>query len=273
MSKVYQPTTMNAMIEQGLTLFTSVQDFLLNSWSKELMKVYRLNGMYFRGEESFPSVTAAGVEQNWVTQEDFNDDMLIMPVADPRMGNKQERIQKAQFLFDHATKNPMIASNPAVLLKITRRLFEEMEIDGIDELLPKDVSELPPPQPDPKVEAIKAKAQVDQQKVQIDAQSAAGKLKMEEARSQMHARTNAEAKRSEIQLEAMRAEAEIANQDKATESEIARENAKARHEMALEGAKARHAAVIATQKTKADIANAKAKAAAKPKPKGGQKNG
>ena len=268
--KVYQPTTMQTMVEQGLTLFTSVQDFLLNSWSKELMKVYRLNSLFFQGTESFPSVTPNGVEENWVTQADFADDMMIMPVADPRMGNKQERLQKAQFLFDHSTKNPLIASNPGILLKVTRRLYEEMEIDNIDELLPRSEQELPPPQPDPKIEALKAKVQADQQKVQIQAQSEQQKIALEAKRSQMHAQTIAMESQAEIQIENQKAQAEITRENAKAQAEMALERERMQHERVMSTVAARQDAQIKAQKADADIKLAKKKAAMKPKPKGGK---
>jgi hypothetical protein len=184
-NKVFQPTTMQTMVEQSLVMFTSVQEFLLHSWSKELNKIYRLHGIYFRGIESFISVTPEGPEEMVVTEQDFMDDMLIMPVADPRMMNQQSRVQKAQFLFEFAKNNPLVANNPEALLAVSRRLLEEMEIDGIDGILPRSVDELPPPPPDPKAMAEQAKVQVEQQKLQLEAESAQQQLQIEAQKMQV----------------------------------------------------------------------------------------
>ena len=180
-SKVMQPTTVMTMVEQGLMVFTSIQEFLLHSWSRELGKIYRLNSLYFRGEEWFASISQDGAEESFVKEEDFADDMMIIPVADPRLASQQQRLQKAQFLYDFALKNPLIANNPAILLKISRRLLDEMEFTSIDELLPKDAKELPPPPPDPKVEALKMKVQADQEHNQGQLQVEGERLKMESA--------------------------------------------------------------------------------------------
>lgn len=173
--KVMQPTTVMTMVEQGLMLFTSVQEFLLQSWSKELNKVYRLNSMYFRGEEWFVSIGLDGTEQYFVREEDFIDDMMILPIADPRLSSQQLRIQKAQFLMEQAFKNPLIATRPEILLKVTRRLFEEMEIEGIDSILPTTPEEIPQPQAEPGVEAKaqakQAEVAVIQQKAQVESQA------------------------------------------------------------------------------------------------------
>jgi len=269
--KVMQPTTIMTMVEQGLMLFTSVQEFLLNSWSKELNKVYRLNSLYFRGEEWFVAISPAGAEEAFVKEEDFRDDMMIMPVADPRMSSQQTRIQRAQFLYDFALKNPLIASRPEVLLKVTRRLLEEMDFDSIDELLPKDVKELPPSQPDPKVQAIQAKAQAEQakmagqqqneqqkigllaqktkvesdaivQKSQVDAQVAMTKMGINEEM----ARQNAGLKSAKMSSDIEMSRAKTAHERDARTSELAGNHA-------LSRAESRAAIRLDREKARADV--------------------
>ena len=275
-SKVMQPTTVMTMVEQGLMVFTSIQEFLLHSWSRELGKIYRLNSMYFRGEEWFASISQDGSEESFVKEEDFADDMMIIPVADPRLASQQQRLQKAQFLYDFALKNPLIANNPPILLKISRRLLDEMEFTAIDELLPKDAKELPPPPPDPKMEALKMKAQTDQARAQGDVQA-----------KQAMVQLDAQAKKEGIELDREESQAEMLMQQAEAEfnqrlaesqahNEMRLEQMKAHGEMMLERAKAAHearmmthkAAVesqIAKAKATADIAATRAKAKAKPK--------
>jgi chaperonin GroES len=249
-NKVFQPTTMQTMVEQSLVMFTSVQEFLLHSWSKELNKIYRLHGIYFRGIEGFISVTPEGPEQMMVTEEDFADDMLIMPVADPRMMNQQSRLQKAQFLFDFATKNPIVGNNPEVLLAVSRRLLEEMEIDGIDSILPRSVDELPPPAPDPKVVAEQAKVEVEQQKLQLEAQKAQQEVQIEVQKMQADQQMKQASMMGDQQLQQMRIDNERAMQELRiqNEAEIARmkqefENLRMQQELAakqqMEAQKAR----------------------------------
>ena len=237
--KVFQPTTMQTMVEQSLVMFTSVQEFLLHSWSKELNKIYRLHGIYFRGIESFISVSPEGPEEMVVSDQDFMDDMLIMPVADPRMMNQQSRLQKAQFLFDFATKNPLVANNPEVLLAVSRRLLEEMEIDGIDSILPRSVDQLPEPAPDPKAMAEQAKVQVEQQKLQLEAQSAQQQLQIEAQKMQVDQQMKQAQMVGDQQLQQLRIENERMLQEMRiqNEAEIARmkqeyENVRVQQELA-----------------------------------------
>jgi len=238
-NKVFQPTTMQTMVEQSLVMFTSVQEFLLHSWSKELNKIYRLHGIYFRGIESFISVSPEGPEEMVVSDQDFMDDMLIMPVADPRMMNQQSRLQKAQFLFDFATKNPLVANNPEVLLAVSRRLLEEMEIDGIDSILPRSVDQLPEPAPDPKAMAEQAKVQVEQQKLQLEAQSAQQQLQIEAQKMQVDQQMKQAQMVGDQQLQQLRIENERMLQEMRiqNEAEIARmkqeyENVRVQQELA-----------------------------------------
>ena len=207
-NKVFQPTTMQTMVEQSLVMFTSVQEFLLHSWSKELNKIYRLHGIYFRGVEGFISIGLEGPEEMVVTEQDFADDMLIMPVADPRMMTQQSRLQKAQFLFEFATKNPIVGNNPEVLLAVSRRLLEEMEIDGIDSILPRSVDELPPPAPDPKAMAEQAKVQVEQQKLQLEAQKVQQTVQLEAQKMQVDQQMKQASMVGDQQLQQMRIENE-----------------------------------------------------------------
>ena len=242
-NKVFQPTTMQTMVEQSLVMFTSVQEFLLHSWSKELNKIYRLHGIYFRGIESFISVTPEGPEEMVVTEQDFMDDMLIMPVADPRMMNQQSRVQKAQFLFEFAKNNPLVANNPEVLLAVSRRLLEEMEIDGIDSILPRSVDQLPEPAPDPKAMAEQAKVQVEQQKLQLEAQSAQQQLQIEAQKMQVDQQMKQAQMVGDQQLQQLRIENERMLQEMRiqNEAEIARmkqeyENVRVQQELAAKQA-------------------------------------
>jgi hypothetical protein len=213
--KVLQPNTVSQLIDQALVVFTSVQEFLLNSWSQELNKIYRLHGLYFRGYEAFVTLTPDGTEQNEITGEDFAPDMMIMPVADPRMASQQARVQKAQFLFEFATKNPLIANNPQALLSVSRRLLEEMEIEQIDTLLPRSPEEIPPAPPDPKVAA-------EQQKLQFEAQKLQAELAMDQQRMQIEAQINGQRLQMEQAMQQMRIENErlIAQEKLALEREI-----------------------------------------------------
>jgi len=228
--KVLQPSTVSQLIDQALTVFTSVQEFLLNSWSKELNKIYKLNSLYFQGYETFMNLTPTGPEASFVSQEDFAIDMMIMPVADPRLASQQARVQKAQFLFDFATKNPLIASNQQAMLAISRRLLEEMEIDQIDQLLPQSAEQLPPPPPDPKAIAEQQKAQVEAQKLQLEAQKTEQEIQLEAQKQSVQQQMDQAKMMADQQLQQMRIESERM----LAEMRLQNERAIAQEKLALE---------------------------------------
>lgn len=245
--KVMQPTTVQTMVEQGLMLFTAVQEFLLNSWSKELNKVYRLNSMYFRGEDWFVNVTPNGLEDSFIKEEDFRDDMMIMPVADPRLSSQQARSQRAQFLYDFSLKNPLIASDPAILLRVSRLLLREMDFDEVDQILPSDPKQLKPPTPDPKLQIEQMKQQGEQQRMQMESQNLQAQQQLAQTQAQTDA-TIAQAKvgsdaqldqtklQNEQQLATMRLQGEqqIASLKLQSERQLATEKMKFERELALE---------------------------------------
>lgn len=135
--KVLQPTTVATLVDQSLQMFTSVQEFLLESWNDELLKLYKLNAKYLSDEEYAAIVGGqSGFMQIQVGREDFLPDLRVIPVADPRSGSMQQRQQKAQMLYQFATTNPLIMQNPLALLEVSKRFLQAMEVEDIDRILP-----------------------------------------------------------------------------------------------------------------------------------------
>jgi chaperonin GroES len=139
--KVLQPTTVMELVDQSQQIFSSIQEFLLESWTDELSKIYRLNRLYFDGEEYFTVNGPKGLEEMVVASEDYAEDMLVIPVADPRMANSRQKMQKADALWKFATTNPLMANDPMALVEASKRVLEAMEIPDYEKLLP---SVLPP---------------------------------------------------------------------------------------------------------------------------------
>lgn len=143
--KVLQPTTVATLVDQSLQLFTSVQEFLLESWADELNKLYKLNGK-FMDETEYAAVMGSGqgamrmggmaMMQVEAGKQDFLPDLRVMPVADPRMATTKQKQEKAMLLYQFGTANPLIMQNPAAMYEMTRRVLQAMEIEDIDAILP-----------------------------------------------------------------------------------------------------------------------------------------
>ncbi len=130
--KVYQPQALLSMLEQGLQLYSSVQEFMAVSMEDELQKVFRLNAKYLQDEEYFFN----GDQQIVVTKEDYADDFRIVPIFDPKYATRSQKLAKAQAEWEHITANPLTAQNPQSLYLTSKRVLEALDVENIDEVLP-----------------------------------------------------------------------------------------------------------------------------------------
>ena len=158
-------TTTMATIEQGMKVFTAVYKRIYRSLTSEFRKIYKLNRVYLNPEQE------VSVLDQPIQQSDYQgpeDD--ILPAADPNAVSSQEKQAKVQAIMQIlqlGTIDPMWA---------TQKYMEAHEIVDWQQGVRQQQ-----PQPDPKMEAIKAKSQVDQQKAMIDMKMAEHKMKLEQA--------------------------------------------------------------------------------------------
>ena len=182
-------TTTMATIEQGMKVFTSVYKRVYRALASEFKKLYKLNRTYSNPQEY---IAVLDLE---IGQEDYQgpeDD--IYPGADPTAVSSQEKqakIQAVMQLLQLGTIDPMA---------VTMLYLEAHEIPNPEKLMRQ-----PQPQQDPKMEAIKAKAQVDQQKAQIDMMQAKHKMELEGASKEQELRMKAAAVQQELQAKQMQA--------------------------------------------------------------------
>jgi chaperonin GroES len=183
-------TTTMATIEQGMKVFTAVYKRIYRSLTKEFRKIYALNREYMNHEE-YVSVLDEPVPQS--DYQGPEDD--IIPGADPTAVSSQEKqakLQSVMQIMQMGTIDPMW---------FTQQYLEAHEIPNAEKAL----KQPSPPPPDPKMEALKAKAQVDQQKAQMDMQMASAKLQMEGAAKEQEARMKAEMLREQLKGKQMEA--------------------------------------------------------------------
>lgn len=183
-------TTTMATIEQGMKVFTAVYKRVYRSLAKEFKKLYVLNRTYANPEEYI-----AVIDQQ-IQQSDYEgpeDD--IIPGADPTAVSSQEKQQKVQALMQLlqlGTIDPMF---------VTQMYLEAHEIPNAE----KAIKQPQPPPPDPKMQAIQAKAQVDQQKAQSDMMMSQQKMQLETASKEQEMQIKARMANMELQLKQMEA--------------------------------------------------------------------
>lgn len=135
--KVMQPTTIMALVEQGLQVFASVYERVLESWCFELDKIYRLNGKFMDPQEYYAVQDSKGdLKQFTVGRDDYAPDMQIMPIADPKQATMQQRMTRAEAEKQAGMASPLTMNSPQHLYNLEYRYYEAIGTENIDEILP-----------------------------------------------------------------------------------------------------------------------------------------
>ena len=143
-NNVMQPTTVMALIEQGLEVFSSVYETIIECWSDELMLIYKLNHKHMDPEEYFSVFDIMGqLKEITTTREDYAPDFQVKPIADPKRATPQQKMQRAQLELQTSLQNPLVLNSPQHIYNAYRRFFESIDTEAIDEILPNPAANLP----------------------------------------------------------------------------------------------------------------------------------
>ena len=135
--KVMQPTTVMALIEQGLQVFSTVYERVNDSWGMELGKLYRLNYKHMDPKEYFNVLDIDGSWQQMTTgRDDYKPDLQIMPIADPKMVTEQQKISRAQVEWQFLSQNMLVMQSPQHYHNASRRYLENIGTEQVEEVLP-----------------------------------------------------------------------------------------------------------------------------------------
>ena len=150
------PTTILALIEQGLKVFSSIYKRLHRSLKAEYRKVRRLDRLYL-ALETYQSV----LDDPEAKMSDFYEkDMDVEPVSDETELTNVQKMVKAQALVE------MMGSGLNDR-EIQKRYLQSLDIPDIDKILPPENVE---PPPDPELELKKQELAIEGQKVMLDQQ-------------------------------------------------------------------------------------------------------
>ena len=136
------PTTILALIEQGMKMYTAITKRVYRAEKCELEKLYRLNRLHLKDKARY----RIGDEWREVTPEDYRLGGGVEPSADPTMTTDMQKLGRAQIAMQFKD-DPLINQ-----VEIRRRLFEAASMDRIDDLF------APPPAPDPNAMAMQQMA-------------------------------------------------------------------------------------------------------------------
>lgn len=142
--KVMQPTTVLALIEQSMQVYSAVYERLLDSWEMELAKIFRLNGKFLDPEEYFAVLDVTGeLQEEKVARSDYDADMQVKPIADPKMTTEKQKLTRSDAEWQFAMSNPLIANSPQHLYNASKRWLTAIGSEAIDEVLPKPQGKMP----------------------------------------------------------------------------------------------------------------------------------
>jgi chaperonin GroES len=153
-----QPTTLMALIEQGLQKFTAVYKRIYHSLGKEFRRLGEINAQYLSDEEYAEFLDT---EEQVSVQADYATlGMDVYPMADPNMVTHMQRAARNQFLMelsDHPAYGKFL-QKPVILSRILR----DAQIENPDEVV------IAEPEPNPVEEAQVKKLQAEAQKAEAE---------------------------------------------------------------------------------------------------------
>lgn len=130
-----QPTTLLALIEQGLKVFTGIFKRIRRGMKAEYQRYYELNRDHLSEDAEYQE----GDEWKSITKEDYAKGAGVEPIADENMVSDAQRLARAQLLHEYKD-DPLC--NP---LEIRRRIFQAANVEEIDKIIPDKMPPQPPP--------------------------------------------------------------------------------------------------------------------------------
>src|SRR6056300_377026 len=134
-----------ALLERGSRTMSAIHKRIYVSLKQEFKMLARVFKLYLPQE--YPYDVVGG--QRFIKQQDFDDRVDILPVADPNIFSQTQRISIAQAELQLAQSNPQMHN----LYNAYRAMYEALGVKNIDMVL----KPVPKPMPmDPSIEAIQA---------------------------------------------------------------------------------------------------------------------
>jgi len=233
-------TTTMATIEQGMKVFTAVYKRIYRSLQSEFYKIFELNETYIN-PQTYISVLDIEVGPN-----DFDDESYdICPGADPNAMSQTEKLQKAQGLLELL---PLGALDP---IEVVRRMLQAQEQPNMEKLFAQSVQQtgqLPPPPPDPKLQEMAMKGQLEEKKIALKGQEVQHKMELE-------------SRDREVQLAMKQQEHAMDMQNKAQATQL--EGAVAIHKQRIFSAAEQQKMNMAQRQHQQDLTNSKELSSAK----------
>lgn len=256
-------TTTMASIEQGMKVFTAVYKRIYRAMSEEFKLLNRLNGLYVNPNTQVELVGMSIGPESFAT-----DNHRIIPGADPTAVSQTEKLMKAQGLMEM-----LGAGMPLDPYQVMLRILEAQEQPNYQQLIPQQVQQTQqvPQKPDPKVQALQAKAQLDQAAGQQDMAIKERQAKLDETAKQQDITSKQAEAQISIAEKTQSAQLHLGAQVSNDQAKIA--NAQHQHSQDLQHAQEQHAQSMqhANEQSAAKVTAMRQQAKAKPSNQGAKK--
>lgn len=246
-------TTTMATIEQGMKVFTAVYKRIYRALKSEYKKLYKLNSIYL-DESKYQTVLDIPA-----TLADFSSAGYdICPNADPSTPTQTEKLMKAQGLLELL---PIGILDP---VEVVRRVLDAQEQPSPERLFIQQVQQTGQfqPPPDPKLQEMEMKGQLEQQKNAMKQQEIAFKAEMEQRSQQFEMTMKAQAARQELAIKEQQARLDAAIAVHKQKIFSVTEMAKANQSMAQ--SEATHQQTMQMSKEKQSLQKQQTKSGSKP---------
>lgn len=194
-------TTTMATIEQGMKVFTAVYKRVYRALRSEFEKIYDLNRVYLD-----PNKYAAIIDAE-VGPDDFDKESYdVCPAADPSTPTGTEKLMKAQGLLE------LLPTGILDPVEVIRRVLEAQEQPNYERLFNQQIQQtgqMEPP-PDPKLQEMQMKGQMEQQKIALQAQESERKAMLEERSQAVQLAMKTQEHNLKMQAEAQKAKLQAA---------------------------------------------------------------
>ena len=153
-----QPTTLMALIDQGMKVFTAIYKRIYDALSHEFRIQYKLNRKYLKPEKYTAYIGAAAT----VEQDFADDEAVVTPVADPNSVTVVQKLARASFLMQ-LVQHPKLGNmlDDEVIL---RRVLSAAEIDDVLSVIAKPK----PPTPADQIQVQAALANIEKVKSEAE---------------------------------------------------------------------------------------------------------
>ena len=142
-------TTILAVLEQGLKVFSTIQKRIHRSMKRELKKLFIVDSIYldeeeYRAVQNYDSIEAQAIPEDWSPKSDFASAIDVIPVSDPNIVSRAEMLIRAEQAYKFGMANPIVANDPDAVYALTIEYYRALGIEDVTAIIKKPEPQVPP---------------------------------------------------------------------------------------------------------------------------------